>query len=261
MKILDTHCHLNDDQLYPIVEEVIKRAKENAVVGVYNAGDSLPSFDRILDLHTRYPSFCKVVLGIHPEFAKESEDYFQKAYQKIEENKDVLSAIGEIGLDYHYDKSEETKNIQKQRFVEQIRLAKKLGLPIVIHARDADFDTLEIIKEELPPKIDLHCFSGSLEIARQYLKLPIQVYFGIGGVSTFKNAKTIKEVIASVPLSHFLSETDCPYLAPTPHRGERNEPCYLPLILNQIALLANRPLEEVADEIYQNGEEFYGRNQ
>jgi len=261
MKILDTHCHINDDKLYPMAEEVIQRAKENGVIRVYNAGDSLPSFERILDLHKRYPSFCKVVLGIHPEFASESDEYFEKASQVIEENKGILSAIGEIGLDYHYDKSEKTKNVQKKRFIEQIRLAKKRNLPIVIHARDADFDTLNIIKEDLPPKIDLHCFSGSAEIAKEYCKLPIQVYFGVGGVSTFKNAKTIKEVIQKIPLTHFLSETDSPYLAPTPHRGEKNEPCYLPLILEEIALLTNKTSEEVAAQLLQNGEEFYGERE
>lgn len=258
MRIIDTHCHLNDDKLYFQVEDVIKRSQDKGVVAVFNNGDSLPSFDRILDLSKRYRSFCHSVLGIHPEFALEEETYFQKAYQIIEEQKDNIYAIGEIGLDYHYSKEENLVQKQKERFIEQIRLAKKLNLPIVIHSRDADFDTLNIIKKELPKKLDLHCFSGSYEILKEYLRLPIEVYIGIGGVSTFRNARIIKEVIEKTDISHFLTETDCPYLAPTPHRGETNEPMYLPLIIHQIASEKNLTDEEAAEILYQNGKKFYG---
>ncbi len=257
MRIIDTHCHLNDDRIYPIRDEVIKRSQENGVEYFFNNGDSLPSFERILSLSDEYPS-CKCVLGIHPEFAKESDEYFSKAYQVIKENRDKIYAIGEIGLDYHYDKSEETKEIQKKRFIEQIHLARELSLPIVIHTRDADFDTLNIIKEELPPKIDLHCFSGSEEVLREYLKLPIEVHIGIGGVSTFKNAKTIQNIIIENDEKIFLSETDCPYLAPVPHRGEMNEPSFLPLIIEKIAALKGIDVQDMAEILYRNGKRFYG---
>lgn len=257
MRIIDTHCHLNDDRIYPIRDEVIKRSQENGVEYFFNNGDSLPSFERILSLSDEYPS-CKCVLGIHPEFAKESDEYFNKAYQVIKENRDKIYAIGEIGLDYHYNKSEETKEIQKKRFIEQIHLARELSLPIVIHTRDADFDTLNIIKNELPPKIDLHCFSGSEEVLREYLKLPIEVHIGIGGVSTFKNAKTIQNIIIENDEKIFLSETDCPYLAPVPHRGEMNEPSFLPLIIEKIAALKGIDVQDMAEILYRNGKRFYG---
>ncbi len=257
MRIIDTHCHLNDDRIYPIRDEVIKRSQENGVEYFFNNGDSLPSFERILSLSDEYPS-CKCVLGIHPEFAKENDEYFNKAYQVIKENRDKIYAIGEIGLDYHYDKSEETKETQKKRFIEQIHLARELSLPIVIHTRDADFDTLNIIKEELPPKIDLHCFSGSEEVLREYLKLPIEVHIGIGGVSTFKNAKTIQNIIIENDEKIFLSETDCPYLAPVPHRGEMNEPSFLPLIIEKIAALKGIDVQDMAEILYRNGKRFYG---
>ncbi len=257
MRIIDTHCHLNDEKLYPIRDEVVKRSKANGVEYFFNNGDSLPSLEKILSLSDEFSS-CKCVLGIHPEFANENEEYFQKAYQLIRSNQNRIYAIGEIGLDYHYDKSEETKQNQKKRFIEQINLAKELSLPIVIHTRDADFDTLNIIKKELPPKIDLHCYSGSEEILREYLKLPIEVHIGIGGVSTFKNAKTIQNIIIENDENIFLTETDCPYLAPVPHRGEINEPSYLPIIIEKIASLKGIDVEEMSEILYRNGKRFYG---
>ncbi len=257
MRIIDTHCHLNDEKLYPIRDEIINRSKANGVEYFFNNGDSLPSLERILSLSDEFSS-CKCVLGIHPEFANENEEYFQKAYQTIRDNRNRIYAIGEIGLDYHYDKNEETKQNQKKRFIEQINLAKELSLPIVIHTRDADFDTLNIIKKELPPKIDLHCYSGSEEILREYLKLPIEVHIGIGGVSTFKNAKTIQNIIIENDENIFLTETDCPYLAPVPHRGETNEPSYLPIIIEKIASLKGIDAEEMSEILYRNGKRFYG---
>jgi TatD DNase family protein len=257
MKIIDTHCHLNDDAYTSDLDEVILRAKEAGITHVFNNGDSLPSFSKILSLQERYPSFCFSVLGIHPEFASESDTYFEKAYQFIRDHKDSISAIGEIGLDYHYSKDPVYVENQKRRFIEQIELAKELNLPIVIHSRDADYDTLEIIKQTLPPKLDLHCFSGSYEILRQYLLLPIEVHIGIGGVCTFKNARVIKEVIDNSDISIFLTETDCPYLAPVPYRGNRNEPSYLKNIIEQIATLKDLTIEECATILYENGRKFY----
>lgn len=261
MNIIDTHAHLNDDKLYIEKEIIVQRAKDQGVKAIFNNADSLPSFSRILSLSKEFPNYCYAVLGIHPEFATESEDYFQKAYAEIQSHREEIKAIGEIGLDYHCDKSEETKEIQKRRFREQIALAQSLSLPIVIHSRDADFDTLNIIKETLPERIDLHCYSGSYEVLKEYLKLPIDFHIGIGGVSTFKNAKTIQKIIKEVSLDIFLTETDCPYLAPTPFRGERNEPSYLPYILKQIASLRNQDVEYVAEKLYQNGRKFYGINE
>ena len=258
MNIIDTHCHINAPQLFDQRDGVIQRAKENGVVALFNQGDSLESFEKILTLEKEYPSLCYSVLGIHPEFALESDDYFERAYRIIEQEKDHIKAIGEIGLDYHYDKSEETKEKQKRRFREQIQLAKKLNLPIVIHSRDADFDTLEIIKEMRPSRFDLHCYSSSAEVLREYVKLGLDCHIGIGGVCTFKNAKAIVNVIDEFPISMFLTETDCPYLAPTPHRGEINEPKYLPLIIQRIAEIKGMEKERVAEELYQNGKDFYG---
>jgi TatD DNase family protein len=258
MKIIDTHCHLNDEKLYPIVSDVVRRAKEQGVVAVFNNGDSLASFEKILGLQKEFPGFCYSVLGIHPEFASEKEDYFQTAYQQLEAEKREIRAIGEIGLDYHWHKEPEYIADQKKRFIEQIRLAKALDLPIVIHSRDADKDTLDIIKAELPPKIDLHCYSGSYETLREYLRLPIETHIGIGGVLTFTNSRVLKEIVGKADISVFLTETDSPYLAPVPHRGKPNEPGYLPLVLEAISKIWNLPIDETADILYQNGAHFYG---
>ena len=258
MNIIDTHTHYNAEQFNDDIDDCIRKAKEAGVKAIFNTGDCLKSFDRILKLEEQYPSFCYSVLGIHPEFAMKDEDYFEKSYQKILDHKNVIKAIGEIGLDYHYSKDPEYITAQKKRFIEQIRLAKKLALPIVVHARDADFDTLNIIKEELPEKVDLHCFSGSVEILKEYLKLPIDFHIGIGGVCTFKNARVIKEVIDYAPVKILLTETDAPYLAPVPFRGQRNESRYIPYVIHEIATIKTYQDEELSEILYQQGKEFYG---
>ncbi len=258
MKIIDTHTHLNAKQFQNDLDQVINKARQVGVIKVFNNADSLESFSTIMNLQNEYPDFCETVLGIHPEFAMQNDDYFQKAFAFIEKHQDQIKAIGEIGLDYHYSKDEELKKRQQKIFIEQIRLAKRLDLPIVIHSRDADFDTLNIIKMELPPIIDLHCFSGSYEIYKEYVKLPIKSYIGIGGVVTFKNAKTIKEVVEKGDIKTFLTETDAPYLTPTPFRGQRNNPSYLPYIIKAISEIKKLDIEETSKILFNNGEEFYG---
>ncbi len=258
MNIIDTHTHYNAMEFDVDLDECIKRAKEHGVKAIFNNGDSLKSLYRILQLQDMYPGFCHSVLGIHPEFASENEDYFSESYDVIMKHRNDIKAIGEIGLDYHYSKDPEYIAKQKNRFIEQIRLAKDLHLPIVVHARDADFDTLNIIKEELPEKVDLHCFSGSVEILKEYLKLPIDFHIGIGGVCTFKNARVIREVIEYAPLRILLTETDAPYLAPVPFRGKRNESSYISYVIHEIASLKASDDEEMAEILYRQGKEFYG---
>lgn len=261
MKIIDTHTHLNAEQFKSDLDQVILKSQRAGVFKVFNNADSLESFFSIMDLRSKYPGFCEAVLGIHPEFALQDDEYFKSAFDFIKKNRAKIKAIGEIGLDYHYSKDLNLKNRQKQIFIEQIRLAKTLDLPIVIHSRDADFDTLNIIKEELPPIIDLHCFSGSYEIYREYIKMPIKTFFGIGGVVTFKNAKVIKEIVEKGDIKTFLTETDAPYLTPTPFRGERNDPSYLPYVIKTISELKKLDIDETSKILLNNGEEFYGIDQ
>lgn len=258
MKYIDTHCHINDDALFSIREEVIQRAKNAGCLALFNNGDSLESFYRIHQMHEEYPQYCFSVLGIHPEYASKDEDYQEKAFSYVKEHLSDVIAIGEIGLDYHYDKNDEIVNKQKDIFRKWIQFAKFYHLPIVVHSRDAAQDTFDIIKEELPEKVDLHCYSGSYELFKEYLKLPIMFKIGVGGVVTFKNAKSIKEIISNAPIENLLTETDCPYLAPTPHRGERNEPSYIPLVIEELARLRNEDKDEISEKLLKNGEEFYG---
>ena len=258
MRIIDTHCHLNDEKFKEDLSSVLQKCLRNGVKACFNNGDSLASFEPILEMERNYPGFCFSVLGIHPEFAMKDEEYLLQAYRFIKEHRKEISAIGEIGLDYHYDESEGTKKRQKEVFVQQIRLAKELGLPIVVHSRDADQDTFDILRQERPEKVDLHCYSGSKEMMENYLRLGIDFHIGIGGVLTFKNSRVLKEVVAQAPLDILLTETDCPYLAPTPHRGERNDPSYLPLVIEKIAETQGLDVEECAEVLFENAEKFYG---
>ena len=258
MEFIDTHCHINDDALFEDRKEVIQRAKEKGCRAIFNNADSLESFSRILSLQKEFPDFCYSVLGIHPEFADNSDEYHKNAFEFVKEHKNEIKAIGEIGLDYHYNPSESTKERQKMIFREWIRLGKQLSLPIVVHARDASKDTFDILKEELPGKVDLHCYSSSYELYREYLRLPIDFHIGIGGVLTFKNARVLTEVVSQGREDTFLTETDAPYLAPVPYRGKRNEPSYIPLVIARIAKLKGEDMEAVSETLYGNGRKFYG---
>lgn len=257
MKFIDTHCHLNDTKLLEQIEDVLKRSQDAGGTFFFNNADSLESLPVILSLKKRF-SCCQAVLGIHPEFAVKDDSYQQAAFSYVEEHLSDIKAIGEIGLDYHYDNSEETKARQKAIFIEWIRFAKKHNLPIVVHSRDASQDTFDIIKSELPAKVDLHCYSGSYELYKEYCKLPIDFKIGIGGVVTFKNARVLKDIAIKGNTNTFLTETDCPYLAPVPFRGKINEPTYIPYVIKEIAALRNEDGETLAKKLYQNGEEFYG---
>lgn len=258
MEFIDMHCHINDNALYPDRTEVIRRAKDSGCQAIFNNGDSLESFQTILSIQEENPGYCFSVLGIHPEYAVKDDEYQKRAFDYVKEHRNKISAIGEIGLDYHYDCEAETKERQKAIFREWIRLSKKLSLPIVVHARDASKDTFDIIKEEQPDKVDLHCYSSSYELYEEYRKLPIDFHIGVGGVLTFKNARVLTEVVSKGDLSTFLTETDAPYLAPVPYRGKRNESSYIPLIIQKIAQLQNKEMEETANTLYENGKQFYG---
>lgn len=257
MEFIDTHTHINNDALFGQRDDVIRRAKEKGCKAVFNNGDSLESFNRIMTLRKENPDFCYSVLGIHPEHAVKDDDYQKNAFRYVEEHLFEIKAIGEIGLDYHYDNDEKTKERQKQIFIEWIRFAKKHNLPIVVHARDASQDTFDIIKKELPPVVDLHCYSSSYELYLEYTKLPILFRIGVGGVVTFKNSKVLKEVVQRGDIHTFLTETDAPYLAPTPYRGKTNEPSYIPLIIEKIAEIKEMDLEETEKILYGNAREFY----
>ncbi len=234
-KIIDSHAHYDDEAFNEDREYLLNEINENGVIGILNCASSYDSL-KTTDQLTKDHDFIFGALGIHPENANEMKiDTLDeiKAYIK---NNDKIVAIGEIGLDYYWDENP-PKDIQKDVFRRHMNLAKELNYPVVIHDRDAHQDTLEIIKEFPEVTGVVHCFSGSVEFAKECIKLGY--YIGITGVVTFKNAKKVVEVVREIPLEKILVETDCPYMAPEPNRGKRNKSDYIEYIITKIAEIKN----------------------
>lgn len=230
-KIIDSHAHYDDEAFNEDREDVLNEIRENGVIGVLNCAASYGSLKTTYDLTKRY-DFIVGALGIHPENANEmKEDTIDEIKGYIKAN-DKIVAIGEIGLDYYWDENP-SKEVQKEVFRKQMKLAKELNLPVVIHDREAHQDTLEIIREFPEVKGVVHCFSGSVEFAKECIKLGY--YIGFTGVVTFKNAKKIVQVAKEIPLDRILVETDCPYMSPEPNRGKRNKSDYIGYIIRKIA--------------------------
>lgn len=238
--IFDTHTHYDDSAYDDDRDSLLSSLAENNVGHIIAACAEFKSIPAIFSLCEKYP-FFHLTLGIHPNNALDLTPDHRKELEKYIEDKKPI-AIGEIGLDYYYD--EPSPEIQREAFIYQLKLAEQYNLPVIIHSRDASEETLQIMKEYGPSKKGvIHCFSGSLETAEEYVKMGY--YIGVGGVVTFKNGKKLKEVVANIPLERILLETDCPYLAPTPHRGERNSSLYLPYVVEEICNLTGKSLEEV----------------
>ncbi|MFJ5625227.1 TatD family hydrolase [Peribacillus loiseleuriae] len=254
--LFDTHVHLNDKQFEEDLEEVIQRTKESGVSNVVVVGFDRPTITRAMELVEEY-DFIYAAVGWHPVDAIDMTDEDLHWIEELAAHPKVV-AIGEMGLDYHWDKS--PKDIQKDVFRKQIKLAKKVKLPIIIHNREATADIIEILKEENAHEVGgiMHCFSGSPEIAKECVEM--NFYISLGGPVTFKNAKKPKEVAAEIPLDRLLIETDCPYLAPHPFRGKRNEPAYVKLVAEQIAEIKEITLEEVAKATTWNAKKLFGIN-
>lgn len=234
MKYLDSHCHINDDDLYPIRNEVISRAREAGVGHILVIGWDVESSKKAISIAHEFEDVYAAV-GIHPENLEGINEQSLLEIEELAKDEKVV-AIGEIGLDYHWFKDPKDHENQKTWFVKQIELANKLHLPISIHAREAIGDLLDILKNHpLERSGVLHCYSGSPESLKEFAKLGF--YFGFDGPITYKNAKEPKESVIACPIDKILTETDSPYLPPVPHRGERNESSYIPLILAQMAAL------------------------
>ncbi|MBT2604742.1 TatD family hydrolase [Peribacillus frigoritolerans] len=254
--LFDTHVHVNAEQFNEDLEDVIDRAKEAGVDNMVVVGFDRPTIIRAMELIEAY-DFMYAAVGWHPV---DAIDMTEDDLQWIEElsNHPKVVAIGEMGLDYHWDKS--PKDVQMEVFRKQIRLAKKVGLPIIIHNREATADIVNILKEEEASRVGgiMHCFSGSAETALECINM--NFYISLGGPVTFKNAKKPKEVAAAVPLDRLLIETDCPYLAPHPYRGKRNEPSYVKLVAEQIAEIKQLTFEEVSQATTENAKKLFGIN-
>lgn len=240
-KIIDTHAHYDDEQFDEDRAKLLEELKEEGVIGIVNCASSYESIDKTIDIVNKY-DYIYGALGIHPENADEfSEDVLEEIRTKIVNNKKII-AIGEIGLDYYWDENP-SREIQQNALNRQMELARELSLPVIIHDRDAHEDTLEII-QKFPEVIGIiHCFSGSVEFARECIKR--EYYIGIGGVSTFKNSKKLKRVIEDIPVDRILVETDCPYMSPEPFRGKRNKSSYIKYVINKIAEIKNIEVDEL----------------
>lgn len=252
---IDTHVHLNAEQYNEDLEAVIERALENGVKQMIVVGFDRPTIERALELVEQY-DFLYAAIGWHPVDAIDCTEEDLVWIEHLAMTNEKVVAIGETGLDYHWDKS--PKDIQQRIFRQQIQLAKRVKLPIIIHNREATGDCVQILKEEHAEEVGgvMHSFSASVEIAHDIIN-KLNFYVGLGGPVTFKNAKTPKKVATEIPLEHIILETDAPYLAPHPNRGKRNEPSYIPLIAQEIADLKGISLETVERVTTENAQRFY----
>ena len=253
MEFFDSHAHYNDEKFEQDRDELIKKIYDEGVTRIINAGYSLESSKEAIKIAKDY-DFMNVIVGISPN---DIDDFKQENLQEIEElakNKKVV-AIGEIGLDYYWNK--DNKDLQKQIFISQIEIANKLNLPIVIHTREAIYDTLEILKNNNCNKKGIfHCCPLNVDLVREGLKLGF--YISFAGPITFKNSKNAEEIIKMVPLDKILIETDCPYLSPEPLRGKRNDSRNIKYMAQKIADVKGISIEEVAKATYNNAKTIFG---
>ena len=238
--LFDTHAHLNDPAFDPDREELMAGLAAKGVGLVMNAGCSLESSMDIVNMTAKYPWLYGSV-GSHPDSANEVNEEVIEEYRKLCQN-EKIKAIGEIGLDYYYE--DIPRDIQKQAFRMQMQLAKELDMPVIVHEREAHDDGMRIVKEFPGVTGVFHCYSGSAEMARQLVKMGW--YIGFTGVLTFKNARKAVETAASIPLDRIVIETDCPFMAPEPFRGKRNDPGYLYRMAEKLAEIRGITAEEAA---------------
>ena len=250
--LIDTHAHI--DMLEENVENILAEMNNYGVKKAVIPSVEAAAIDKIVKIANNYENIY-AMLGIYPSEAKSYNDDLEKTFISIAENNKKIVAIGEIGLDYYWDKS--FKELQQEVFIKQIKLANKLNLPVAVHDREAHKDTFDILKETGVQKgVLLHCFSGSVEFMKECVKEGW--YIALGGVVTFKNAIKMKEVAKEVPLEKLLLETDSPYLTPVPYRGKPNKPAYVRFVAEEIAKLRNLPVVELIDITTNNAERFFG---
>lgn len=249
MSLLDSHAHITCDQLFEDLDLIIERAKEAGLDKILCMCTNQVELDRALKINN---PMIDIAYGIYPgDIESASEKDFNRLENALE--KKEIVAVGEIGLDYHFDNY--NKELQQKAFIYQIKLANKYGVPFIVHMREATADTIQIIKQYSQTKVLIHCFSGSKETAEILLKLG--AYLSYSGVVTFKNAKGVLDAVRETPLNRILIETDSPYLTPVPFRGKRNEPSYVKYTAERICELKNISLEELENAIHQNYKKLF----
>lgn len=274
--MIDTHCHIDEEAFEPDREEVIARQQQSGVQAMIVPGVNVASINSVMEVCHAHPGYCYPALGLHPEDVKADwREQLATVEAAIRAHRDELVAIGEIGLDYYWDKT--FKEEQKEVLRRQLLLARELNLPVILHNREATEDILTIVKEvsscqspitnyQSPLRGVFHCYSGSKETAEIILKMGF--YLGIGGVLTFKNSKlseTLRELNQSEITNHqlpitnrLLLETDAPYMAPTPHRGERNESRFMALVAERLAQVLNVSVDEIIEATSANARQLFG---
>lgn len=256
MGIFESHAHYVAEQFDNDREDIMNKLETNGIEYVIEVGDSIENSKKAIELAQKH-DFMYAAVGIHPENIDDISDNDYEELEKllIDKESNKIVAIGEIGIDYHYTKDNKEK--QKEAFKKQIDIARRHDLPIIVHSRDAMEDTLEMIKEESKNGLKgvIHCFPGTIEIAKEYQKLGL--YIGIGGVVTFSNAKRLVEVVKEMPIDMMLIETDSPYLSPDPHRGERNDSSNLKYVISKIAELKKISEEEILKVTNENARKLF----
>ena len=251
--LFDSHAHYNDSQFDGDRFELLDKMTENGIGYIVNAADSVPSIEKILPLCEKY-DFIYASVGVHPE---EVADLCEEDIEKLKEfsKHKKVCAVGEIGLDYHYDDIPE--EIQKKWFDRQLSLAEEINLPVIIHDREAHRDCLDILKKHDISRIGgvMHCYSGSSEMAKEVMELGM--YFGFGGTVTFKNAKKVQRAAEEIPIERILLETDCPYLAPEPYRGTKNSSLLMHYAAEKLAEIKGITVAEVERITTENAKKLY----
>lgn len=248
--IFDSHAHYDDEVFNNDRDDLLKKLIANDICGLVNVGADLKSSQDSIDLSKKYP-FIWAAVGVHPHGVESlPSDYIDVLRKMLDQDKVV--AIGEIGLDYHYDFS--PRELQKKVFEEQLKLSTELSVPVIIHDREAHADTLNLLKKYRPKGV-VHCFSGSCEMADKIVKLGM--YIGLGGVVTFKNAKNPVLVAKSIPLARLLLETDCPYMAPVPLRGKRCDSSMIEYTAEKIAEIRGMNVKDLLIATKKNATELF----
>ena len=253
MGLFDTHAHYFKEDFGEELEQLLADLPSRNVELVLAIGCDIPTSEEEIELAARF-DYIYAAVGIHPEQAADVPENWEDELERLLK-RDKVVALGEIGLDYHYP--EPPRDVQREVFVRQLEIAKRIDIPVVIHSREASADTLDILKEYKPRGV-LHCFSGSAETAREVVKLGM--YIGFTGVLTFKNSKKARAACEAVPIDRLLLETDCPYMAPVPHRGERCDSSMLVFTAAAMAEIKGVTAEEMIETARKNGERlFFGK--
>ena len=252
--VIDTHAHIDVDRFDEDRDEMVARAAEAGLVAIVNMGDSLESSARSIAVTEKY-AMVYTGVGIHPEEVHPmSQEHDDMLANWAERNKTV--AIGEIGLDYYWEKDRDKRQLQRDIFIRQLDLARQLHLPVCVHDRDAHGDTMDILRREARDITGvMHCFSGSLEMAQELVKMGW--FIGVDGPLTFKNAAKLPEIVQRIPLERIVVETDCPYMAPVPMRGKRNEPAFVYHVAEKLAELRGQDLTRIIAQTTLNAMELY----